>query len=371
MNGADFLTALYGDVEDGWLESTFIAPKEITVYPQPRVMVLWRELPLGEVDPAMPRVHSLNRRGYGCYFGLAVRKEKKLPEWRTQQATGERYLCKYPRGFAKDSLYLTAFFADIDAKDLAGGMAEAYDKALQLNPSILVNSGGGYHAYFRLNQPLRIADENRLSIKRTLRGISKTVGGDMHVAELARVFRLPDTINTKPDRAGALCSVVHYQPDRIYTFEALYNQYSPLFPLRPKVTPQVSEDPEGELEQVANALLRIPADSISYGEWFSVLAGLTHALGASEAARLAEGWSGWCSDPGEIESKIQSIGEDGGGSAGLGSVFWLAKRYGYTPPKREDKALSLRQRAGKAVGKQRKHNVKAKEAVTDADELPI
>ena len=41
-----------------------------------------------------------------------------------------------------------------------------------------------------------------------MRGLAVDIKGDTSVAELARVFRLPGTVNTKPDRGGALCEVV-------------------------------------------------------------------------------------------------------------------------------------------------------------------
>src|SRR5690606_4440505 len=105
--------AMYGTVTEGWLETTFLAPKDVRLYP--KTVVLWRELPLGKVDPAMPAVHGRNAQGYGCYYGVSVRQERKRPEWRVKRQTGEKYLCQYPRGTERDAAYLTAFYADADA----------------------------------------------------------------------------------------------------------------------------------------------------------------------------------------------------------------------------------------------------------------
>jgi len=49
-------------------------------------------------------------------------------------------------------------------------------------------------------------------LKATLRGLAKAVRGDTSVAELARVLRLPGTVNTKPNRNGARCEVIDILP---------------------------------------------------------------------------------------------------------------------------------------------------------------
>lgn len=325
MNLAEFLTTLFGSVDQGVLEATFIAPPEIRL--KPKTMVLWKPLPLGTLDNRMPRVHELNRMGYGCYFGLAVRKERKHPEWRINEKTGEKRFIQFPRGWSKDALYLTSFFVDVDAKDFGGDLDKALASVHKINPSLIVSSGGGFHAYLLLNQPLLITEDNRVSVKRTLKGLSKTIGADPHVAELARIFRMPETINTKPDRHHALCSVIDSN-DRRYNYQDLYDEYTPFIPVTPTRTNQLFDaDPD----EIVRALSYIPPERISYDEWITVLAGLTHSLGENQAESLAERWSGWCSEPGEIGSKVASFGNDTGAqTATLGSVFFLARRYGYT-----------------------------------------
>ena len=93
--------------------------------------------------------------------------------------------------------------ADADAKDYDGDLDEARRRIEALHPSITVFTGGGYQGYVLLEQPLAITDENRADVKRTLQGIAKAIGSDPSVAELARIMRLPGTINTKPGRNGA------------------------------------------------------------------------------------------------------------------------------------------------------------------------
>src|SRR6202008_4823371 len=98
-----------------WLETTFLEPEGMRL-PE-RTVVLWKEMPLGEIDPAMPKVHALNAQGYSCYFGVALRRERKHPEERISKKTGKPYLMKYPRGWRKDSLLVTALWCETDIKD--------------------------------------------------------------------------------------------------------------------------------------------------------------------------------------------------------------------------------------------------------------
>lgn len=227
MNTAEFLQALYGKVDTGFLEVTYIAPDGVAL--RPRTVVHWRQLPLGYVDPAMPTVHRMNMQGYGCYFGVAVRRNRKYPEQRTA-ADGRQYTMQYPRGKQEDALYLTAFYADADDKTTDSNL----ERVRKLNPSIIVRSGGGYHGYMILDTPLLVTDENRDDIKRTLKGIAKAVGSDPHVAELARVLRLPGTVNTKPGRNNAPCEVVE-TTGLLHSYQDLFLEYAPLVTPRQRI----------------------------------------------------------------------------------------------------------------------------------------
>lgn len=333
MNTQEFLTELFGSLDESWLEITCIAPPEIKKYP--RTVVLWKPMPLEFSDPKFTKLHELNEEGrYGIYFGLASRREKKPGEWRVNKKTGEKRWVATPRGWAHDARYLTALYVDVDAKDYDGDMDKALERVSALNPSIVVKSGGGYHGYWLLDTPIEITDDNRSEVKRTLKGLALAVGGDPHVAELARIFRLPDTINTKPGRNNSLCEVLYFNP-RYAPYETLHDRYAPLIETRQVGTNPRSFD-NGSTDELERALACIPPDKISYDDWLRTLAGLTHSLGTSTAEALAERWSGWCSESGEISSKVESLeGDTGGALATLGSVFHLAKQFGYEPPKRE------------------------------------
>jgi hypothetical protein len=229
----EFLDLLYGNVPDGALEVTYIAPDGIDI--KPHTVIQWRDLPLGAIAPAMPNVHALNQQGYSCYFGVTVRKAAKAPEQRLNKKTGQWFWMQ-PRGNEGDALCLTALWCDIDMKDFDGNEQSAYQSLLEspIPPSIIVSSGGGWHGYWLLESPLLITDDNRQMIKQTLRGIALYHRCDTKVAELARIMRLPGTVNTKPERGGAICQVVDNIPGRYHymDFELTYAPYAaPKIPL--------------------------------------------------------------------------------------------------------------------------------------------
>lgn len=324
MRAVDFLTTLYSGINDGWLEITLISPPELELHP--RVDVKWKPFPLEIRDEKLTQLHKLNERGYGVYFGLAVRREKKLPEWRENPRTGERRYIAHPRAWQRDSVALTALFVDVDAKDFKGDLDAARRAVESINPSIIVASGAGFHGYLCFDTPLAITDDNRGEIKRTLKGLSLSIGGDSHVAELARVFRMPDTINTKPGRDGARCRVL-VSTSRRYRYQDLHDEYAPLIPIH---TPRQHDLRPGDEDEVERALALIPPDKIGYDEWIAILAGLTHSLGEREALVMGERWTDWCSERGEVASKIASFSGDTGSSlASIGTVFHIAKRFGY------------------------------------------
>ncbi|GAI32396.1 unnamed protein product, partial [marine sediment metagenome] len=70
-------------------------------------------------------------------------------------------------------------------------------KRFNLRPSIIVNSGRGFHIYWLLDKVFIIRDqEEKEIIKGYVKGLSKVLGGDS-TFDLARVLRVPGTINLK------------------------------------------------------------------------------------------------------------------------------------------------------------------------------
>lgn len=95
---------------------------------------------------------------------------------------------------------VNCLYSEYDGKDFSGGKEEALDKIEQLPvyPSVIVDSGGGYHAYWFFEQPVMIDnDETRANmIVAQMQWVSLT-GGDKGAKDLRRVLRVPGTWNAK------------------------------------------------------------------------------------------------------------------------------------------------------------------------------
>ena len=132
-------------------------------------------------------------KGYDTYVGIGYRKTQ-LPSTK--------------RGRKSDVLALPALYIDIDHSD--------YDTVTttlnnMLPPTFLVSSGGGYHAYWVLEQPTR----NLFRAERILAGLATYTNGDTTMSA-DQIMRLPGTINHKPDRKKAPCEIIDGNPN-LYT----------------------------------------------------------------------------------------------------------------------------------------------------------
>ncbi|MBM3131214.1 MAG: DUF927 domain-containing protein [Chloroflexi bacterium] len=136
---------------------------------------------------------------------------------------------RIPRGTAKratigDVVAINCLFADLDAKPGGKENARAHVEQLQPAPSVIVDSGGGYHAYWLLRDPFIIAsDADRERAKRAQAAWVKFVGGDPGAKDLARVLRVPGGVNYKPEYAPNFPTVeiIAADFDRVYALAAL------------------------------------------------------------------------------------------------------------------------------------------------------
>lgn len=108
---------------------------------------------------------------------------------------------------AHDAAQLQTFLADADHYLQLARQAIA---AMPVPPSVIVNSGGGYHAYHLLTDTVIVTDANRWELDTIQWAWVKLVGGDMSAKDIARVLRLPGSQNRKK----------HFVPDfPLVTFE--------------------------------------------------------------------------------------------------------------------------------------------------------
>jgi hypothetical protein len=174
-------------------------------------------------------------------------------------------LTRFRRGGEADLLALPALFVDVDDPDF-----DALERlrAMQPAPSCITFTGGGFHAYWWMDQPL----VDWTLARRVLRGLQRAAGGDP--LSVANALRLPGSVNTKPQRNQALCRVVELN-DRYYPLAA----FEHLLP-RPTVNAKTVSPRRQARHHPANgalnpALLGVVSDhlrSLGYvqqGDWLS------------------------------------------------------------------------------------------------------
>ncbi len=192
----DFLKALFADApHELYLELRCIHPVS------ENRRVLWSKVhDQHSLGTAFGQAAALNQQGYGVYFAPCPRRDKQSG--------------------AEAAVLLPAVWLDIDSDGDAAGRIGALARlqAFDVLPSAIVDSGGGLHAYWLLTEAMHLDDavarERAASI---LRGLFLRLGGDpSYVKSVASIMRLPGSVNTKPERGGAVATILEHHPDRRY-----------------------------------------------------------------------------------------------------------------------------------------------------------
>lgn len=196
----EFLNALYhGSPNNLYLELRCIHPTT------GEVRSLWGRIGnKSELAAALKQAETLNREGYGMYFAPCLRKGKQ--------------------GKAESAALVPALWVDIDCDGDTHGRNEELQKLRDFDPapSFILDSGGGWHGYWLLDKPFQLhQDTDRQKIAGILRGLFAALGGDPeYVKSVAGIMRLPDSVNTKPERGGVVVTVVESHPERCYPLNA-------------------------------------------------------------------------------------------------------------------------------------------------------
>ena len=141
----------------------------------------------------------------------------------------------HQRTRADDVAAVSCLFADLDAKAFEGGKAAAlaHVDSLSPAPSVVIDSGGGYHAYWLLSEPYLLTTATKRERAGSVQGRwVALVGGDTGAKDLARILRVPGTRNLKyPDRP--LVTVIRADFEQLYDLDALES----LLPATPPPAP--------------------------------------------------------------------------------------------------------------------------------------
>jgi len=196
MNLDSFLKALYKDL-DGFLNIRSMLDISGGNKKVDEIFI-----PLNELDKApWKSLGQKNKNGWNLYFGVCPRAFKKGNESSIKQ--------------------VRCLWADVDSKDW-GGSKEAALKSIEkmlLKPSIIIDSGNGYHCYWLLDKVFAISSpEDRDRIRNYNARIASTIKGDS-VMDLSRILRLPDSWNMKDTQNPKRCKILKFDPEMLFPLE--------------------------------------------------------------------------------------------------------------------------------------------------------
>jgi hypothetical protein len=130
----------------------------------------------------------------------------------------------------EDIAAINCLFADVDAKqfgDVDGDGLEAckrralsHIQSLTERPTVIIDSGGGYHCYWYINAPFIIdTDQKREEAAKLQSDWVTHVGADPAAKDLARILRPPGTRNSKYP-GGREVKIIEYN-DNLYSLDDL------------------------------------------------------------------------------------------------------------------------------------------------------
>jgi len=132
---------------------------------------------------------------HNWYFG--VHPCAAIPPKNTK---GETRSPEFVRSQIEYIAAINCLFADIDGEKHGGKTkALSHVNTFSPTPTAVIDSGGGYHAYWLLNTPVEVTDKNREYLSRVQYRWVDFVKSDGGAKDIARVLRLPGTFNRKPD----------------------------------------------------------------------------------------------------------------------------------------------------------------------------
>lgn len=131
---------------------------------------------------------------YNLYFG--VHPVTEIPSTNSQGKAADP---QYVRSQIPYIAAVNCLFAEFDAKDYTDKAAALGTvRLLTPPPSVIVDSGGGYHCYWLLDATLPIYDDDTRDYVRRLQWRwVQHVGGDNGAKDLCRVLRVPGSVNYK------------------------------------------------------------------------------------------------------------------------------------------------------------------------------
>lgn len=186
----EFLGILFPDLNNGFIEVRAIHPFKKPVS---------KFYPSIEALTADSSVIGNFSQDYNVYIGVCPR----------QKENGDKGAIKF----------IWVLWIDMDAKNFSGGKDEIFRRlnSFPIHPTIIVDSGNGFHAYWRLKEPVEIRGDRDVSnVEAYLKALAANLDGDFTSAEIARILRLPGTLNHKDPNFLKSVAVIQLNRDKQY-----------------------------------------------------------------------------------------------------------------------------------------------------------
>jgi hypothetical protein len=213
------------------------------------------------MHPTIAFFQHLHRAGaYAYYHCLPERRSywypTSAPLAPPEEATTNWYISVYPsreippcnaHGEIKDPPFVRAqkryiaaincLYGEFDVKAYGSKRAilDHIEDAAWPSPSVIVDSGGGIHGYWLLNEPwLLDSDDARQAAELVQRAwVQQVIGADPSVHDLTRILRVPGTRNFKYDPPPPVC-FLECNLLRQYTLPALTAHIPPMHESPPR-----------------------------------------------------------------------------------------------------------------------------------------
>ena len=244
-------------------------------------------------------------------------------------------------GEKKHVTKVRALHADLDFKCFADGRAGALAalNAFPLPPTVVVDSGNGFHAYWYLRAPVDPSAAIEALLKRLYLRLGATAIKPLDgVQDLSRIMRVPGTFNNKsaPPKPA---QVRHTEYEAVYTLadferllpapvEAERGAWSPPSSAG-GARPSFSDIPS--IAELREIMRHIPPGGDYTADWLRFLAAVHSIYPGPEGVALCEEWCP--GKPGEIARKFASFKRDSRAvdATGVGTLVYTAKLHGYEP----------------------------------------
>jgi AAA domain len=119
-------------------------------------------------------------------------------------------------------------WGEIDFRDHSGISADEIHHRLTTMPrapTLIVHSGHGFHCYWALRTPEDLTtDDGQHHVREALKLACAHIGGDPHVAEVARLMRVPGSTNSKYGDSIRV-EIASYAPERAYSLDDLIDYF--------------------------------------------------------------------------------------------------------------------------------------------------